>query len=104
LPVLVGSLQLIAHPVLTHSVEQVVDLRRIVAPAQNDHLNLRIVDVRDAVQDRLDIVDLGLYEVLHVQVGADRAAERLLAIIESLELYRRREHGSQDNHVGVASD
>jgi hypothetical protein len=52
---------------------------------------LRVVDVWDAIEDRLDVVDLGLDEVLHVQVRADRAAERLLAIVECLELYRHRE-------------
>jgi hypothetical protein len=65
----------------------VVDLRRVGVATQDDHLNLRVVDVRDAVEDRLDVVDLGLDEVLHVQVGADRASERLLAVVERLELY-----------------
>ncbi len=77
--------------VLAHGVEQVVDLGRVGAATQDDHLNLRVVDVWDAIEDRLDVVDLGLDEVLHVQVRADRAAERLLAIVECLELYRHRE-------------
>jgi hypothetical protein len=52
----------------------------------------------------LDVVDLGLDEVVHVYVEADRAAERLLAVIVCLELYRGREQASQDDHVGVAGD
>ncbi len=55
-------------------------------------------------QDRLDVIDLGLDEVLHVQVGADRAAERLLAIVERLELYRCQEQAPQVDRIGVAGD
>jgi hypothetical protein len=54
----------------------VVDLGRVGTATQDDHLSLRVVDVRDAVKDRLDVVDFGLDEVLHEQVEADRAAER----------------------------
>jgi hypothetical protein len=74
-----------------HSAEQVVDLGRVGTGTQDDHLNLRVVDVRDAVEDRLDVVDLGFDEVLHIQVRADRAADRLLAVVERFELYRHRE-------------
>ncbi len=52
---------------------------------------MQVVDVWDAVEDRLDIVDLGLHEVLHVHVGADQASKRLLAVVKHLELYRCRE-------------
>jgi hypothetical protein len=65
----------------------VVDLGRIGATAQDDHLSLQVVDVRDVVEDRLNVVDFGPDEVLHVQVGADQATERLLVVIERLELY-----------------
>jgi hypothetical protein len=49
-----------------HGAEQVVDLGRIGIVAQDDHLSLRVVNVRDAVEDWLDVVDLGLDEVLHI--------------------------------------
>jgi hypothetical protein len=65
---------------------------------------LWVVDVRDAVEDQLDVVDFGLDEVLHIQVGADLVAERLLTIVERLELYRCREQPSQVDRVGVAGD
>ncbi len=104
LPILVGDLQLVADLVPAHSAEQVVDLGRVGVVAQDEHLNLQVVDVRDAVEDRLDVVDLGLDEVLHVQVGADRAVERLLAVVEHLELYRCREQVPQDDCIGVAGE
>jgi hypothetical protein len=88
---MVSDLLLVADKVPVHGAEHVVDLGRIGAATQNDHFNLRVVDVRDAIEDRLNVIDLGLDEVLHVQVRADRAAERLLAIVVRLELYRRRE-------------
>ncbi len=87
LPVLVGGLQLVTDTIPTHGAKHVVDLGRIGTAVQDDHLSLRVVDVRDAVEDQLDVVDLGPDEVLHVQVEADRAAERLLAVVERLELY-----------------
>jgi hypothetical protein len=72
---------------------------------------LQVIDVWDAVKDRLDVVDLGVDEVLHEHVGADRAAERLLVVVEHLlvvvehlELYRRWEKTSQVDHVGIAND
>jgi hypothetical protein len=65
----------------------VVDLGRVGAATQDDHLIMWVVDVQDAIEDRLDVVDLGLDEVLHVQVRADQASERLFLIVERLELY-----------------
>jgi hypothetical protein len=65
----------------------VVDLGRVGAATQDDHLIMWVVDVQDAIEDRLDVVDLGLDEVLHVQVMADQASERLFLIVERLELY-----------------
>jgi hypothetical protein len=65
----------------------VVDLGRVGAATQNDHLNLRDVDVQDVVENRLDVVDLRLDEVLHVHVGADRAVEHLLVVVVRFELY-----------------
>jgi hypothetical protein len=47
----------------------VVDLGRVGVATQDDHLSLRVVDVRDAVEDQLDVVNIGLDDVLHVQVG-----------------------------------
>jgi hypothetical protein len=85
-------------------VEQVVDLGRVDVATQDDHLNLHIVDVRNAIEDQLDVVNLRLDEVLHLQVGADRAVKCLLAIIERLELYRHREQALQDDRVDVAGD
>ncbi len=79
-------------------------LRQVSVAAQYDHLNLRFVDVCDAVEDRQDVVGLGLDEVLHIQVGADRAAKRLLAIVECLELYRHREQALQVDRISVAGD
>ncbi len=81
-----------------------VDLGQIGTAAQDDHLSLRVVNVRDAVEDWLDVVDLGPDEVLHVQVGANRATERLLAVVERLELCQRREQASQVDRVGIAAD
>jgi hypothetical protein len=104
LPILVDGLELVADTIPTHGAKEVVDLGRVGAPTQHDHLNLRVVDVRDAVEDRLDVVDLGLDEVLHVQVGANQVTEQLLAVIECLELYQHREQASQDDRVGVAGD
>ncbi len=66
LPILVGGVQLVADTVPAHGAEQVVDLGRVGTATQDDHLNLQVVDVRDAVEDRLDVVDFGLHEVLHV--------------------------------------
>ncbi len=66
LPVLVGNMQFVMDTIPTHGAEQVVDLRRVGVVTQNDHLSLRVIDVRDVVEDRLDVVDLGLDEVLHV--------------------------------------
>ncbi len=80
-----------------HGAKQVVDLARVGAARQNDHLNLRVIDVQDAVEDWLDVVDHSLDEVLHVQVGVDRAAKRL-------ELYRHLEQAPQDDRIGVAGD
>ncbi len=68
-----------------------VNLERVGAAALDDHLSLRVVDVRDAVEDRLDVVNLGLDELPHVQVEADWATERLLTVLECFELYRCRE-------------
>ncbi len=65
---------------------------------------MQVVDVRDVVEDRLDVVDLGLDEVLHVQVGADWATECLLAVVKPLELYQCREQAPQVDHVGVIRD
>ncbi len=87
-----------------HGAEQVVDLRRVGTTTQDDHFNLRVVDVRDVVTNRLDVVDPGLDEVLHVQVDANRAAERLLAVVEHFELYRRREQTSEVDRVGIVGD
>jgi hypothetical protein len=80
-------LQFVTDTIPAHGAEQVVDLGRIGAAMQNDHLNLWVVDVRDAVKHRLDVVDLGVDEVMHVQVRADRTAERLLVVVVRLELY-----------------
>ncbi|CAK9869741.1 unnamed protein product [Sphagnum jensenii] len=102
--VLVNGLQVVADTVPTHGVEQVVDLGRVGTAAQDDHLSLRVVDVWDAVEDQLDVVDLSLDEILHVQVGADRATERLLVVVKRLELYRRREQAPQVDRVGVVTD
>ncbi len=66
LPFLVSNLQLVTDTVSVHGAEQVVDLGRIGIVAQDDHLSLRVVNVRDAVEDWLDVVDLGLDEVLHI--------------------------------------
>jgi LytS/YehU family sensor histidine kinase len=63
LPILVDGLQLVVDTVLVHGAEQMVDLGRVSAATQNDHLNLQVVDVQDAIEDRLDVVDLGLDEV-----------------------------------------
>jgi hypothetical protein len=65
----------------------VIDLGRVGGVTQDDHLSLWVIDVRDAVDDRLDVVDLGLDKILHVQVGPDRAVEHLLVVVERLELY-----------------
>jgi hypothetical protein len=72
-------------------VNEVVDLGWVGTTAQDDHLSLWVVDVRDAVEDQLDVVDLDLDEVLHVQVMADWVAERLLAVVKRLELNRHQE-------------
>jgi hypothetical protein len=70
-----------------HGAEQVINLGRVGTNAHDDHLSLHVIDVQDAVEDRLDVVDLGLDEVLHIQVKVDRAAEHLLTVVERLELY-----------------
>ncbi len=69
LPILVDGLQFVADTIPKHGAKQVVDLGQVNAVAQDDHLSLR-----DAIKDRLDVVDLGLDEVLHVQVETDRTA------------------------------
>ncbi len=89
--ILVGGLQLVADTITTHGVNEVVDLGWVGTTAQDDHLSLWVVDVRDAVEDQLDVVDLDLDEVLHVQVMADWVAERLLAVVKRLELNRHQE-------------
>ncbi len=87
LPVLVGDMQFVVDTIATHDAEEVVDLGRVGTTAHDDHLSLWVVDVWDAVEDRLVVVDLGVDEVLHVQVRADWATECLLVVIECLELY-----------------
>ncbi len=80
--VLVGRVQLIADMVPAHNVVQVVDLGRVGNVAQDDHLSFWVVDVRNAIEDQLDVD-----EVFHIHVEANWAAERLLAVVERFELH-----------------
>jgi hypothetical protein len=74
--------QLIADMVPAHNVVQVVDLGRVGNVAQDDHLSFWVVDVRNAIEDQLDVD-----EVFHIHVEANWAAERLLAVVERFELH-----------------
>jgi hypothetical protein len=78
---MVGSLQLVVDTVSTHGAEQMVDLGRIGATAQDDHLNLG--SLMYGMQSRIDWMLSILALMSLARTGRGRLGSRIIFIWNS---------------------